>query len=710
MELIHNSGITGPGRIVLGLAKYINREEFVLDVLCPENGVLPDDLSKVNTRVIPFAWKNTLDFGNFLRLRSRLRAEKYHVFHIHSGQLNAFAKIMALSLGIPVVVITEHMAVSGHKWIRNKFKLFLHLLLHRLSDSLADKVIAVSESSRKAYIIRQKVSSQKAVTIYNGVDFAENLFSEEEKNKIRLELGIPLGSPVLAVIGRLSPEKGHKVFVLAAREIFGDFPHARFLIIGEGPQRPDLEKLIAESGLKDKFILTGFMENVVPALEIADIVIQPSLESGESFGLSAAEAMARGKPVIVSDIDCFKEIIQAGQNGLFFRVGEHLSLAEKFRVLLNDSKLRAVLGAAGRQSIRDKFDIRFTAVKIGELYKNLLRLKGFILYQESILEAKKEFLNKLRVERSLDNEKIEVCGSELDKFLAYIQGVKRNNQEVAEYLERENIFLVETFLLFIRERKIYLDKVAAFNFRLFERQIRVNPVSAKDYDERVHLQDEQFQIDSYYLPKIPALKNRVDLILKYLAPREGERILDLGCGVGTFAFHCAKNGAVCAAVDYSQESLEMAKKLIARFGLENKVEFKCCDISNGLPFADGAFNKIISADFVEHIDYSQKLKMISELYRLLAPEGKAIIFTPNLLRELLGAFKSKLTGMLGGAAEETRLHFGLTSRFSFEKMLRRNGFNYKLVFLDVDRPALTKIPLLKEVLSLNLLWVVEKKK
>ncbi len=710
LELIHNSGVTGPGRIVLGLAKYVNREEFVLDVLCPENGVLPNDLSKVNTRVIPLAWKRTRDISNFLRLRIRLRKEGYQVFHIHSGQLNAFAKIMALSLGIPAVIITEHMAVSDHKWIKNKFKLFLHFLLHRLSDSLVDKIIAVSESARKSFIIRQKVSSGKVVTIYNGVDCAEDSFSQEDKNKIRLELGIPLESPVLAVIGRLSLEKGHKIFVLAAREIVRDYPRARFLLVGDGPQRLGLEKLIAEFGLKDKFIFTGFIEDIVPVLEITDIVVQPSFEAGESFGLSVAEAMARSKPVIVSDIDCFKEIVQDGRDGLFFRAEDYLSLAEKCRILLNDQKLRGVLGSAAWQSIRDKFDIRFTAVKTGQLYNDLLKRKGFILYQENIREAKKEFLNNLSAERALDKEKIEACGKALDRFFYFIQESKHNKQEIAEYLAGENIFLIETLLQFARGRKVFLEKVSAYNFQLFERKIKTNPVSAKDYDERVNLQDEQFQIDNYYLPKSPALKVRVELILKYLTPRKGERILDLGCGVGTFAFHCAKNGAICAAVDYSQESLDMAKKLISRFGLGNNVEFKCCDISHGLPFPDGFFDKIIAADFVEHIDYSQKLKMIAELFRLLTPEGKAIIFTPNLLRELLGAFKSKLTGMLGGIVSETRLHFGLTSRFNFEKMLRLNGFNFKRVFLDVDRPGLTKIPLLNEVLSLNLLWVIEKKK
>ncbi len=709
LELIHSSGITGPGRIVLGLAKYIDRQEFTLDVLCPANGFLADELGKTKAKIIPLTWRKTLDFGNFLEIKKQLQKEDYHIFHIHSGQLNAFAKIMARSLGIPAVVLTEHMAVSDHGWIKNKLALFLHLSLHRLSDLLVDKIITVSDASREAFITRQGISPAKAETIYNGIDLEENQTRAGDKNSIKAELGIPVDAPVLAVIGRLSPEKGQRIFVLSGREIVKDYPKARFLLIGDGPQRHQLEELIAELGLQENFILTGFRKNITATLDIVDIVVQPSLVAGEAFGLTVAEAMAKAKAVIVSDISCFREIISDQVNGLLFPVGDQHSLAQKAHLLLGNFQLRNALGEQGQKTIKEKFDIRINVHKTQDAYKRLLKQKGFVLYFEHIREVEEKFLDTLNRESPLPPEKLKACRSGVNKLLVFIQAQKRSKGQVKRYLSGEYVFLIERFLQFIEANRIFLDPVSSYNCRLFKQEIKASPVSAKDYDERIQLQSEQFQIDNYYQPKDQALKRRVELILGYVAPQGGERILDVGCGVGTFAFHCAKSGAFCEGVDYSQESLEVAKRLISHFGLGKKVDFRCCDISQGLPFPDQVFDKIVAADFIEHIDEIQKIKLLSELHRLLKPQGKAIIFTPNLLREWLGWFKSKLTGMLGGVASETRLHFGLTNRFRFEKMLRSNGFNFKRIFLDMDRPYLAKIPIFKEVLSLNLLWVIEKR-
>ncbi len=710
LELIHSSGITGPGRIVLGLAKYINRQEFVLNVLCPRNGFLADELNKTKTKIIPLTWRKTLDFGNFREHKRQLGKENYHIFHIHSGQLNAFSKIMAKSLGVPVVVLTDHLAVPDHRWIKNRLALWLHLLSHRLSDLLVDKVIAVSEKAREAFIIRQGIAPGKIETVYNGVDLEEIQAQPVDRNSIKAEWGIPADSPVLAAVGRLSPEKGQKIFIMAAQEIIKDYPQTRFMLIGDGPERQNLEKLIEESGLKEKFVLTGFIKDTVSLLEIIDVVVQPSFEAGESFGLTVVEAMSKAKAVIASDIGCFKEIISDSRDGLLFSVGDHLALADKIRLLLRDPDLRNALGLEARNKVKDNFDIRTTVRKTEEVYKKLLRQKGFILYLDYVRELEEKFIDGLNREVALPPEKLKDIRRSLKKLLSFIQGRKRSKEEISEYLAGEYFFLIERFIQFIQTGKIFLDPVSSYNYRLFGQEIKNSPVSAKDYDERIQLQSEQFQINSYYQPNDLALKARVELILGYLNPQKGDRILDVGCGVGTFVFHCAKSGAYCEGVDYSQESLDMAKRLVSRFGLGECVNFRCCDVSQGLPFADGVFNKIVAADFIEHLSEAQKLKLLSEVYRLLSPGGKAVIFTPNLLREWLGAFKSKLGGALGGVVLETRLHFGLIDRFRFEKMLKNNGFKFNRVFLDVNRPYLAKIPFFKEVLSLNLLWVIEKKK
>jgi glycosyltransferase involved in cell wall biosynthesis/SAM-dependent methyltransferase len=710
LELIHSSGITGPSRIVLGLARNIDREEFRLDVLCPEKGELPDDLREAGTRVIPLDWQAIKDPVSFFKLAQELGRGKYHIFHIHSGQLNAFTKIMAWILRVPAVILTEHLAVSDHRWIKNKAVLSLHLFLHRFSDMLVDKVIAVSEASRRAFIVRQGISPAKVETIYNGVNLEETGSGKTDTAGFKARLGVAVDAPIVALIGRLSPEKGHAVFVMAAQEIARDHPDARFVVIGEGPQRKNIEKLIAGYGLEGKFVLTGFIKDVAGALEAADIIVQPSFDDGESFGLTVVEAMAKAKPVILSDIGCFREIISEGKDGLLFPAGDHVSLAQKMRLLLGDGRLRETLGREGQKTVRRRFDIRLNAAATQQAYKRLLKQKGFIIYRDHIREISRVFLDSLSRGYSLSSEKLETYRNKLEELLAYIQERKHTGEEIANYLSGQHFFLIERFVQFIEAGKFFPDPVFRYNCRLFKRQIKAWPVSDLDYDQRIEMQNEQFQIDNYYQPNDPALKARVELILSFVEARKGERVLDVGCGVGTFAYHCAKRGSICAGVDYSRESLDMAQRLINRFGLAESVIFKQCDVSNGLPFEDRSFDKIVSADFIEHIDRAQKEKLLSEIHRLLKPEGKAVIFTPNLFREKLGALKESLSGMLGGSMSETRLHFGLTGRFNFEKLLRSYGFSFRRVFLDVDRPYLARIPVLKEVLSLNLLWVIEKKK
>jgi glycosyltransferase involved in cell wall biosynthesis/2-polyprenyl-3-methyl-5-hydroxy-6-metoxy-1,4-benzoquinol methylase len=708
LELIHNPRVTGPGRIVLGLAKYAQREEFRVDVLCPGNGFLPDELKMMNVRVIPLlSWSIFREPGEFFRLRKILAREKFHVFNIHSGQLNAFGKIMALSLGIPGVISTEHLAVGDHRWIKNKFILAAHFSLHRLSNLLADRVIAVSEAARAAFIDRQGEDPRKVDMVYNGIDLQEARgISAENIGRIKERWMIPADVPVLAVVGRLSPEKGQSVFVQAAKELLKDFPSARFMIVGAGPERGRLEKMIDESGLEENFILTGFIKNIDEAFGVADVVIQPSFEEGESFGLTVAEAMSRGKPVVVSDIGCFKEIVRDGANGLLFSAGDHMALAAKARLLLGDAPLRKTLGAEGRKTIEAGFDIRIMCRKTEVVYKDVLRRKGFMIYRDHIGRVEAGFIAHIEKEGSLTGEKSRGCGESAKDLLAFIYGRKRGPEEIRDYVAREHMFRIEKFLEFIEKDKPFLEPASRYNLRSIKRLIKNIPVSPKDYDARVELQSEQFQIDNYYEPKDPALKARVDCILGFVRPQKGERILDLGCGVGTFAFHCAKRGAVCCGADYSQSSLDMAGRLVGRFGLAQSVEFRCCDISNGLPYADHSFDKIVSADFIEHIDRAQKIKFVSELRRLLKPQGQAVVFTPNLLREQLGAFKAQLTGLFGGPVSETRLHFGLTDRFAFEKLLKKEGFVFKRFFLDADHPYFARIPVLNEILSLNLLWVI----
>lgn len=234
-------------------------------------------------------------------------------------------------------------------------------------------------------------------------------------------------------------------------------------------------------------------------------------------------------------------------------------------------------------------------------------------------------------------------------------------------------------------------------------------VTPQDYDENIINQGLQFQIDNYYFPKDASMKYRIEIVLRHLNPAVNEKVLDLGCGVGTFAYQCAKKGAKAWGLDYSEESIKTAKNICGKYGVIENTRFIIHDISNELPFNDAYFNKIIASDFIEHITREQKIAMLNEMKRVLKPEGIIIIFTPNKIREDIGAFKRKIQRLFKIDAKETRLHFGLINRFKYEKMIKQAGLKYKRYFYDINNPFLSKIIILKELFALNLLWEIKKR-
>lgn len=233
-------------------------------------------------------------------------------------------------------------------------------------------------------------------------------------------------------------------------------------------------------------------------------------------------------------------------------------------------------------------------------------------------------------------------------------------------------------------------------------------ITSKDYDDRIIAAGLKHQIDVYYEPKDLANKRRIEIVMEAIEPKPEEEILDVGCGVGTFAFHCAKMGARACGIDYSFESIKAANTLCARFGACQNATFAVGDATK-LPFGDGYFDKIVAADFIEHMTLSEKEELVKEMRRVLKPEGMVVVFTPNGIREDMGAFYWRMRNILfKDNIPTTELHYGLTRRSEFEEICKKYDFKFKLRYFDTTRPYLARIPVLRNALALNLLWVMKK--
>jgi ubiquinone/menaquinone biosynthesis C-methylase UbiE len=236
----------------------------------------------------------------------------------------------------------------------------------------------------------------------------------------------------------------------------------------------------------------------------------------------------------------------------------------------------------------------------------------------------------------------------------------------------------------------------------------VRKINSKVYDDDVVRQGLKYQIDNYYEPNIPSQKRRIDIIVDLLEPKRDEKILDIGCGVGTFAYASACKKAFGFGADYSFESIRFAKILADKYNTDQNSFFVTANALY-LPYKDNSFNKIVIADFIEHITDKEKDILLKEAKRVLKPQGKGVIFTPNLIRENIGEIYQKLRhAVFKTSIPVTDLHYGLISRNKFEKLLKINGFEFEFCYADTTRPFLSKIPLFNHLLALNLIWKIKK--
>jgi glycosyltransferase involved in cell wall biosynthesis len=229
--------------------------------------------------------------------------------------------------------------------------------------------VAVS-GSIAADLRRRGVAPARVVTIPNGVEVARYQSSEEVRSETRASLGVLPGERLVGTVGSLIPLRNHALLLSAAPEVISSFPGTRFVLVGEGPERPALQTLAKRLGISDQVIFTGHRSDI-PAMLAAMDVFALSCDT-EGFGLAALEAMAAGLPVVATQVGALPELVEAGETGLLVPRGDARALANALLTLLRDHGLATRLGAAGRVRAERDFSAARTAEQISDVYLELV--------------------------------------------------------------------------------------------------------------------------------------------------------------------------------------------------------------------------------------------------------------------------------------------------------------------------------------------------
>ena len=245
------------------------------------------------------------------------------------------------------LVVTFHTTLIGNtrEWLK--------MLYYRPFFWNADCLVFLCEAQRRHWL-RRLVAARSNRVIYNGID-PEHWRSPgaEVRLRIRQVLGLADEHYVIGMCAVLRPEKNHVQLVEALASLRGRGIPARALFIGDGPMRAAIEARARALRLAGEVLIAGMQQDVRPLLAACDAVALCST-AVETFSLAALEAMALGRPVVLSDIGGAAEMVRPGAEGFLFPAGDTAALVERLAALADES-LRRPMGAAARGTVLARF-------------------------------------------------------------------------------------------------------------------------------------------------------------------------------------------------------------------------------------------------------------------------------------------------------------------------------------------------------------------
>ncbi len=227
-----------------------------------------------------------------------------------------------------------------------------------------DCIVAISESIG-LQLRNYGIPSYKIRTIYEGIDLS--IYPKRTVLRQRRS-----DEPaVVGTVAHLSREKGHHYLIEAASMIPDVQRKLRFVIVGDGACRRELEELVHGKGLKDIFNFAGFHSDIPEYLKAFDIFVLPSLSEG--LGSAILEAMATSLPIVATEVGGIPELVKNGDNGFLVAPADSISLARAIQKLADDPDLSRRMGLRGRQRIEEQFTLERKIFETEQLCDLLLR-------------------------------------------------------------------------------------------------------------------------------------------------------------------------------------------------------------------------------------------------------------------------------------------------------------------------------------------------
>ena len=215
---------------------------------------------------------------------------------------------------------------------------------------------------------KREIDEDKVDLIYNGIEL-DHYHPEEKSLNLRKEFDIPVDIPLIGAVGRMVWQKGFEYLIRGIPEIVKKVPDAKFVFVGEGPLRSELEDLTKKIHVEEKVVFTGYRNDIRGVLSTIDLLVVPSLLEG--FPLIILEAMAMAKPIVATRINGIIEQIQNNNNGILVPKQNSDELAKAVISCLHNENRSNEMGNAARKIVEKKFSVEKMVSETEKIYSSL---------------------------------------------------------------------------------------------------------------------------------------------------------------------------------------------------------------------------------------------------------------------------------------------------------------------------------------------------
>lgn len=353
------------------LAKFLDRKKFNPIIACGKSPKLDqwcENFTKEGIEVVRLNFLHKHNPSQYFELKKLIKKRKIDLLHVNVWNPASGRYALALSKKIPTIT-TEHdpFALGWPKSAIKKSQL-----------KNVRKIVTVSENNKKLLREIHPEEKKKVAIIHNGIDItwwqSQNLrFTDDDKTDLRREIFQTKGADETCIlsIAELHERKGLRFLIEAFANLHAKNPKIKLGIVGEGPERSNLEAQIKELKMEDHIKLNGRKKEIPQILKAADIFVLPSRR--EAFGLVILEAMISKLPVIASRTGGIPEIIESGKNGFLTEPEDSASLEKFMKNLITSLEKRATIGAAGFKTVTEKFSATKMAQEYAKIYATILK-------------------------------------------------------------------------------------------------------------------------------------------------------------------------------------------------------------------------------------------------------------------------------------------------------------------------------------------------